>query len=109
MDSINIPLETASSASFIEIYLKFNTNGQVSTRFNDKREDIKFAVINLHILIVIYQPLPRMAIIFHNSYHSIELFYNFTKLLNQGFSKNCLVLSFKMFFVSIKTLLENIL
>ena len=52
MDSIKIPLETAYSASFIEIYFKFNTNGQVSTRFNDKREDIKFAVINLHTLIV---------------------------------------------------------
>jgi hypothetical protein len=48
MDSIKIPLETASSASFIEIYLKFNTNGQVSTRFNDKREEQGFDTYKKH-------------------------------------------------------------
>jgi hypothetical protein len=34
--------ETASSASFLDIYLTFDTNGQLSTRVYDKRDDFNF-------------------------------------------------------------------
>ena len=41
--------------SFRHIYIKFDTNGQLSTRHKDKR------------VIVIYQPFRCMEFIFHNS------------------------------------------
>ena len=54
MDSINTSqrteikegTETASSTSFLEIYLKFDTNGQLYIRLYDKRDDFNFSIIN---------------------------------------------------------------
>jgi hypothetical protein len=34
--------ETASSISFLDVYLKFDINGQLSTKFYDKRDDCNF-------------------------------------------------------------------
>jgi hypothetical protein len=54
----NIPLneleieetsETASSVSFLDIYVKFGTNSQLSTRVYDKRDNF-FAIINFPLL-----------------------------------------------------------
>jgi hypothetical protein len=43
-------IETASSALFLDIYLKFGTNGKRSTRLNDKRHGFHFAIVNfLHL------------------------------------------------------------
>ena len=36
--------ETPGSASFLDIYLKFETNGQLSTWLYDKREDFNFVI-----------------------------------------------------------------
>ena len=38
--------ETVSSASFLDTYLFFYTNGQLFTRFYDKNDDFNFAIIN---------------------------------------------------------------
>ena len=38
--------ETASSASFLDIYFKFDTNGQLSTTLYDKKDNFKIAIIN---------------------------------------------------------------
>jgi hypothetical protein len=38
--------ETAFSASFLDIYLKCDTNCQLSTRLYDKRGNSNFAIIN---------------------------------------------------------------
>ena len=38
--------DTASSASFLDLYLEFDTNGQLITRNYDKRDDFKFEIIN---------------------------------------------------------------
>ena len=65
--------ETASSTSFPDICLNFNTKGQLSTRLNDKRNDFNFVIINFHALTVNYQQLPRMEFIYHNSYATFEL------------------------------------
>jgi len=54
MDSIKIQqereiketTETTSSASFFDIYFKFDTNCQLSTRLYDKRGDFSFLIIN---------------------------------------------------------------
>ena len=42
------PPETtsASSASFLDLYLEFDDNGQISTKIYDKRDDFNFKIIN---------------------------------------------------------------
>jgi len=37
--------EATSSASFLGIYLKLDSPGQLSTRLSDKRHDLKFVII----------------------------------------------------------------
>ena len=38
--------DTASSASFLDIYLEFDDSGQRSTKIYDKRDDFDFKIIN---------------------------------------------------------------
>jgi hypothetical protein len=38
--------DTASSASFLELYLEFDDSGQLSTKIYDKRDDFNFKIIN---------------------------------------------------------------
>ena len=37
---------TASSASFLDLYLEFDDSGQLSTKIYDKRDDFNFTIIN---------------------------------------------------------------
>ena len=38
--------DTALSASFVDLYLEFDDNGQLSTKSYDKRDDFNFKIIN---------------------------------------------------------------
>jgi hypothetical protein len=38
--------DTASSASFLDLYLEFEDSGQISTNIYDKRDDFNFKIIN---------------------------------------------------------------
>ena len=38
--------DTASSASFLDLYLKFDDSGQIGTKIYDKRDDFNFKIIN---------------------------------------------------------------
>jgi hypothetical protein len=38
--------DTASSASFLDLYLEFNDSGQLSTKIYDKQDDFNFKIIN---------------------------------------------------------------
>ena len=38
--------DTASSASFLDLYLEFDDSGQISTKIYDKRDDFNFKLIN---------------------------------------------------------------
>jgi hypothetical protein len=38
--------DTASSASFLALYLEFDDSGQISTKIYDKRDDFNFRIIN---------------------------------------------------------------
>ena len=40
------PPDTASSASFLDLYLAFDESGQLSTTIYDKRDDFNFKIIN---------------------------------------------------------------
>jgi hypothetical protein len=37
--------DTASSASFLDLYLEFDDSGQLSTKIYDKRDDFNFKII----------------------------------------------------------------
>ena len=39
--------DTASSASFLDLYLEFDDSGQLSTKIYDKRDDFNFKIINV--------------------------------------------------------------
>jgi hypothetical protein len=39
--------DTASSASFLDLYLEFDDSGQISTKIYDKRDDFNFIIINV--------------------------------------------------------------
>jgi hypothetical protein len=38
--------DTASSASFLDLYLEFDDSGQLSTKIYDKQDDFNFKIIN---------------------------------------------------------------
>jgi len=51
---LEIKETTVSVPSFLNMYLEFDTNGNLSTRLYYKRDDCKYAIINcLHMLILI--------------------------------------------------------
>ena len=39
-------IDTASSASFLDLYLEFDDSGQLSIKIYDKRDDFNFKIIN---------------------------------------------------------------
>jgi hypothetical protein len=43
---LEVKENTASSASFLELYLEFDGSGQLSTKIYDKRDDVNFKIIN---------------------------------------------------------------
>jgi hypothetical protein len=58
--------ETTSFVSFLNIYLKFDINCQLSTRLYHKRDDFNFAIINFPHLDS-NNPITRIKFIFHSS------------------------------------------
>ena len=44
--SVDETTDTASSASFLDLYLEFDDSGQLSTKIYDKRDDFNFKIIN---------------------------------------------------------------
>ena len=44
--SVKETTDTASSASFLDLYLEFDDSGQLSTKIYDKRDDFNFKIIN---------------------------------------------------------------
>jgi hypothetical protein len=47
--SVKETIDTASSASFLDMYLEFDDSGQLSTKIYDKRDDFNFKIINFSI------------------------------------------------------------
>ena len=43
---VNETTDTASAASFLDLYLEFDDSGQLSTKIYDKRDDFNFKIIN---------------------------------------------------------------
>ena len=53
--------DTASSASFLDLYLELDDSGQLSTKIYDKRDDFNFKIINFQTCAAIYQLLLHMV------------------------------------------------
>ena len=53
--------DTASSASFLDLYLEFDDSGQLSTKMYDKRDDFNFKIKNFQTCAAIYQLLLHMV------------------------------------------------
>ena len=74
-------------------------------RLDDKRDDFNFAITNFPPLdsTTCTQPLPRVEFLFHSLYVMLEVavfiqtIHN-VAVLNQGFLKKCIILSFKKIF-----------
>jgi len=110
--------ETASSSSFLDINLKFDTNVHLSTRLYDKRDDFNFVIPHLSSTIPIAHAcgiyISQLTIYArHCSLYSYFLqCHRFlsSKLLNQGFFKETPHLIFQNVFrkISINTLLRRL-
>jgi hypothetical protein len=57
--------DTASSASFLDLYLEFDDSGQISTKIYDKRDDFNFKIIN--VLLKQYPPKETNMLSMRNS------------------------------------------
>ena len=55
--------DTASSASFLDLYLEFDASGQISTKIYDKRDDFNFKIINFPNMCSNIPDSPAVAII----------------------------------------------
>ena len=60
--------DTASSASFLDLYFEFDDSGQIRTKIYDKRDDFNFKIINFPICAAIYQLLLHMVFTTRNSF-----------------------------------------
>jgi hypothetical protein len=54
-------IDTASSASFLDLYLEFDDSGQLSTKIYDKRDDFNFKIINFSITWFVKKATWRMS------------------------------------------------
>ena len=101
--------ESDSSASYLDIFLEFDSDGHLSTRLYDKRDDFNFTIINFPHLSSNIPLSPSYGVYISqliryaracSSYNNFadrhrQLSY---KLLNQGYSRERLVSTFKRFF-----------
>ena len=101
--------ESRSSASYLDIFLEFDTNGHLSTRLYDKRDDFNFTIINFPNLDSNIPLSPAYGVYISQLIRyarACSTYDDFLKrhkhlcckLLNQGYSRERLVSTFKRFF-----------
>ena len=110
--------DTASSASFLELYLEFDDSGQLSTKTYDKRDDFNFKIINFPNMCsniptslaygVYISQLIRYA---RTSINYSDVFkrhlYLRNRLVDQGYKKIRLIRSLKKFIFRYQDLVEK--
>ena len=101
--------ESDSSASYLDIFLKYDTNGHLSTRLYDKRDDFNFSIINFPYLDSNIPHSPSYGVYISQliryaractSYRDFAERHSLLsrKLVNQGYTKRRLASTFKRFF-----------
>ena len=111
--------DTASSASFLDLYLEFDHSGQLSTKIYDKRDDFNFKIINFpnmcsnipaspaYGVYTIWQ-LIRYARASSNYFDVLKRhLYLRNRLVDQGYQKIRLIRSLKKFIFRYQDLVEK--
>ena len=101
--------DTAKSASFLDVSLEFDDNGQPSTKIYDKRDDFKFKIINIPNMCSNITASPAYGVYTGSSNYSDFLrrhLYLRKRLPDQGYDKIPLIRSVKKFIFRYQDLVE---
>ena len=109
---VNETTDTASSASFLDLYLEFDDSGQLSTKIYDKRDDFNFPNMCRNIPAspaygVYISQLIRYARASSNYSDFLKRHFHLrNRLLDQGYEKIRLIRSLKKFIFRYQYLVE---
>ena len=109
--------DTASSASFLDIYIKFDDCGQLSTNIYDKRYDFNFKIINIPHMCSNIPASPAYGVYISQLIRYARASSNYSdllkrhlhlrnRLLDQGYEKIRLIRSLKKFIFRYQDLVE---
>ena len=109
--------DTASSASFLDLYLEFDDSGQLSTKIYDKRDDFNFKIINFPNMCSNIPASPAYGVYISQLIRYARASSNYSdflkrhlhlrnRLLDQGYKKIRLIRSLKKFIFRYQDLVE---
>ena len=109
--------DTASSASFLDLYLEFDHSGQLSTKIYDKRDDFNFKIINFPNMCSNIPASPAYGVYISQLIRYARASSNYSdflkrhlhlrnRLLDQGYTKIRLIRSLKKFIFRYQYLVE---
>ena len=109
--------DTASSASFLDLYLEFDDIGQISTKIYDKRDDFNFKIINFPNMCSNIPASPAYGVYISQLIRYARASSNYSdflkrhlhlrnRLLDQGYKKIRLIRSLKKFIFRYQDLVE---
>jgi hypothetical protein len=109
--------DTASSASFLDLYLEFDDSGQLSTKIYDKRDDFNFKIINFPNMCSNIPASPTYGVYISQLIRYARDRSNYSdflkrhlhlrnRLLDQGYKKIRLIRSLKKFIFRYQDLVE---
>ena len=109
--------DTASSVSFLELYLEFDDSGQISTKIYDKRDDFNFKIINFPNMCSNIPASPAYGVYISQLIRYARASSNYSdflkrhlhlrnRLLDQGYKKIRLIRSLKKFIFRYQDLVE---
>ena len=109
--------DTASSASFLDLYLEFDDSGQLSTKIYDKRDDFNFKIINFPNMCSNIPASPAYGVYISQLIRYARASSNYSdflkrhlhlrnRLLDQGYTKIRLIRSLKKFIFRYQDLVE---
>ena len=108
---------TASSASFLDLYLEFDDSGQISTKIYDKRDDFNFTIINFPSMCSNVPASPAYGVYISQLIRYARASSNYSdflkrhlhlrnRLLDQGYKQIRLIRSLKKFIFRYQDLVE---
>jgi hypothetical protein len=109
---------TASSASYLDIYLEFDDSGKLSTKIYDKRDDFNFKIINFPNMCSNIPASPAYGTYISQLIRYARASSNYSdflkrhhylrnRLLDQGYEKILLIRSLKKFIFRYQDLVEK--
>ena len=110
--------DTTCSTSFLDLHLEFDTNGHLSTKIYNKRDDFNFKIINFPNMKSNIPASPAYGVYISQIIRYARASSNFSdfftrhrclrdRLLDQGYKKLRLIRSLKKFFFRYQSLVEK--